>query len=153
MKSPENRKKCIFCYPRLEKGEVNACAEQCPGRLRFVGLLDCSWSLRSSTASRIGTPHHINNPTPMALSQVRWAHGRRGTIHRGATPTPFSTTPGQGCMNSLVHNRTRYVFRAPRRSVSPFHPDIFFLSLPRSISAIDSSTRLGPVHSFLLRPS
>ncbi len=32
--------KCVFCYPRLEKGEVNACARQCPGRLRFVGLLD-----------------------------------------------------------------------------------------------------------------
>ncbi|MBI4874466.1 MAG: 4Fe-4S dicluster domain-containing protein [Acidobacteria bacterium] len=32
--------KCIFCYPRLEKGEVNACARQCPGRLRFVGFLD-----------------------------------------------------------------------------------------------------------------
>ncbi len=32
--------KCIFCYPRLEKGTVNACAAQCPGRIRFVGLLD-----------------------------------------------------------------------------------------------------------------
>ena len=32
--------KCIFCYPRLEKGTVNACAKQCPGRIRFVGLLD-----------------------------------------------------------------------------------------------------------------
>ena len=32
--------KCIFCFPRLEKGKVNACAAQCPGRLRFVGLLD-----------------------------------------------------------------------------------------------------------------
>ncbi|MDP8244374.1 MAG: respiratory nitrate reductase subunit beta [Candidatus Hinthialibacter antarcticus] len=32
--------KCIFCYPRLEKGVVNACAAQCPGRIRFVGLLD-----------------------------------------------------------------------------------------------------------------
>jgi dimethylsulfide dehydrogenase subunit beta/complex iron-sulfur molybdoenzyme family reductase subunit beta len=31
--------KCIFCYPRLGKGEPNACAKQCPGRLRFVGLL------------------------------------------------------------------------------------------------------------------
>jgi len=31
--------KCIFCYPRLGKGAVNACAKQCPGRLRFVGLL------------------------------------------------------------------------------------------------------------------
>ena len=32
--------KCIFCYPRLEKGLVNACAAQCPGRIRFVGILD-----------------------------------------------------------------------------------------------------------------
>jgi len=32
--------KCIFCYPRIEKGEVNAYARQCPGRLRFVGYLD-----------------------------------------------------------------------------------------------------------------
>lgn len=32
--------KCILCYPRLEKGEVPACMKQCPGRLRFVGLLD-----------------------------------------------------------------------------------------------------------------
>lgn len=32
--------KCIFCYPRLEKGRPNACAAQCPGRLRFVGILD-----------------------------------------------------------------------------------------------------------------
>jgi len=32
--------KCIFCYPRLEKETPNACAAQCPGRIRFVGLLD-----------------------------------------------------------------------------------------------------------------
>lgn len=32
--------KCIFCLPRLEEGVVNACARQCPGRVRFVGYLD-----------------------------------------------------------------------------------------------------------------
>ncbi len=32
--------KCIFCYPRLERGTVQACMAQCPGRIRFVGLLD-----------------------------------------------------------------------------------------------------------------
>jgi hypothetical protein len=37
---PGQRLRRIFCYPRLEKGRVNACAAQCPGRLRFVGLLD-----------------------------------------------------------------------------------------------------------------
>jgi nitrate reductase beta subunit len=36
----QRSEKCIFCYPRLEKGKVNACAAQCPGRIRFVGLLD-----------------------------------------------------------------------------------------------------------------
>lgn len=32
--------KCIFCYPRLEKGVAQACARQCPGRVRFVGYRD-----------------------------------------------------------------------------------------------------------------
>ncbi len=32
--------KCIFCAPRLEEGVANACARQCPGRVRFVGFLD-----------------------------------------------------------------------------------------------------------------
>jgi len=32
--------KCIFCYPRIEKGEVNACAKQCPGRIRHVSWMD-----------------------------------------------------------------------------------------------------------------
>ena len=31
--------KCIFCYPRLEIGELNACAHSCVGRIRFVGVL------------------------------------------------------------------------------------------------------------------
>jgi ethylbenzene hydroxylase subunit beta/complex iron-sulfur molybdoenzyme family reductase subunit beta len=32
--------KCIFCYPRIEKGVANACARQCTGRVRFVDYLD-----------------------------------------------------------------------------------------------------------------
>lgn len=32
--------KCIFCFPRIDKGVVNACARQCVGRIRFVGYLD-----------------------------------------------------------------------------------------------------------------
>ena len=32
--------KCIFCYPRTEKGVVNGCVAQCPGRIRFVGFVD-----------------------------------------------------------------------------------------------------------------
>jgi ethylbenzene hydroxylase subunit beta/complex iron-sulfur molybdoenzyme family reductase subunit beta len=32
--------KCIFCYPRIEKGVANACARQCTGRVRFVDYID-----------------------------------------------------------------------------------------------------------------
>jgi len=32
--------KCFFCFPRIEKGVVNACVRQCPGRIRFVGYRD-----------------------------------------------------------------------------------------------------------------
>jgi complex iron-sulfur molybdoenzyme family reductase subunit beta len=32
--------KCILCFPRVEKGLPPACAQQCVGRLRFVGYLD-----------------------------------------------------------------------------------------------------------------
>jgi complex iron-sulfur molybdoenzyme family reductase subunit beta len=32
--------KCIFCFPRVERGMAPACAQQCVGRIRWVGYLD-----------------------------------------------------------------------------------------------------------------
>ncbi|NBC47189.1 MAG: respiratory nitrate reductase subunit beta [Gammaproteobacteria bacterium] len=32
--------KCLFCYPRVEKGLPMACARQCVGRIRWVGYAD-----------------------------------------------------------------------------------------------------------------
>lgn len=32
--------KCILCFPRIEEGLPPACAQQCVGRIRFVGFLD-----------------------------------------------------------------------------------------------------------------
>jgi len=32
--------KCILCFPRVEEGLPPACAQQCVGRIRFVGFLD-----------------------------------------------------------------------------------------------------------------
>lgn len=32
--------KCLFCYPRIEKGQPPACAHQCVGRVRHVGYRD-----------------------------------------------------------------------------------------------------------------
>ena len=31
--------KCIFCYPRTETGQCNACAHSCVGKIRYVGVL------------------------------------------------------------------------------------------------------------------
>lgn len=31
--------KCIFCYPRIESGEPTLCAQSCPGRIRYVGVM------------------------------------------------------------------------------------------------------------------
>jgi len=32
--------KCVFCFPRVEKGVAPACARQCPGHARYVAWLD-----------------------------------------------------------------------------------------------------------------
>ncbi len=31
--------KCIFCYPRTETAQANACAHSCVGRIRYVGVI------------------------------------------------------------------------------------------------------------------
>ncbi|BCS52456.1 nitrate reductase subunit beta [Geobacter sp. SVR] len=31
--------KCIFCYPRTETGQCNACAHSCTGRIRYLGVI------------------------------------------------------------------------------------------------------------------
>lgn len=31
--------KCIFCFPRIEAGEPTLCAQSCPGRIRYVGVM------------------------------------------------------------------------------------------------------------------
>lgn len=31
--------KCIFCFPRTETGQCNACAHSCVGRIRYLGVL------------------------------------------------------------------------------------------------------------------
>lgn len=38
--SMSKSEKCIFCFPRIERGLPPACAEQCVGRIRFVGFID-----------------------------------------------------------------------------------------------------------------
>ncbi len=68
--------KCIFCFPRLEKGVAPACARQCPGRLRFVGYLDDpngpiyklvkQWKVALPLHPEFGTEPNVYYVPPMA---------------------------------------------------------------------------------------
>ncbi|HEY3358543.1 MAG TPA: 4Fe-4S dicluster domain-containing protein [Polyangia bacterium] len=84
--------KCIFCYPRLEQGRVNACAAQCVGRIRFVGLLD-------DPASPV---HQIVVQHRAALPLLPW----KGTGPNVYYVPPFAPPrPGQGGAGLLEHPR------------------------------------------------
>src|SRR6516164_6107978 len=63
--------KCIFCYPRLEKGKVNACAAQCRA--------GCASSACSTTRSRRSTSWCSSTESPWGCC-------------RSAAPGPTSTT-------------------------------------------------------------
>lgn len=46
--------KCIFCYPRVEAGKPTLCAQSCPGRIRYVGVMlyDADKVREAASASR-----------------------------------------------------------------------------------------------------
>ena len=72
-------------------------------------------SPRHATEKPIGNVDRSYSAPAVALPQVRRTDGRRRTIHSRTTPTPFSTTPGHGCMKSLAH--TPHCRRASERLV------------------------------------
>ena len=77
--------KCIFCFPRVEKGFAPACARQCPGRLRFVGYLDDEngpihklvrkWKVALPLHQEYGTQPNVYYVPPLAPPSVDM-HGR-----------------------------------------------------------------------------
>ncbi len=72
--------KCIFCFPRVEKGVAPACARQCPGRLRFVGYLDDEagpihklvhqWQVALPLHQEYGTQPNVYYVPPMSPPSV-----------------------------------------------------------------------------------
>ncbi len=77
--------KCIFCFPRIEKGVAPACARQCPGRLRFVGYLDDEngpihklvhqWKVALPLHEEYGTQPNVYYVPPLSPPRVD-ANGR-----------------------------------------------------------------------------
>lgn len=77
--------KCIFCFPRIEQGLPPACAQQCVGRIRFVGYLDdtegavhqlvAQWKVALPLHAEFGTQPNVYYVPP--LSPPRYdAEGR-----------------------------------------------------------------------------
>ena len=72
--------KCIFCFPRVERGVAPACARQCPGRLRFVGFLDDEsgpihqlvhrWKVALPLHEEFGTQPNVFYVPPLAPPRV-----------------------------------------------------------------------------------
>ena len=72
--------KCIFCYPRIEKGVANACARQCTGRVRFVDYLDNKegpiyklvkkWKVALPLYPKLGTEPNVFYVPPLAPPRI-----------------------------------------------------------------------------------
>ena len=72
--------KCIFCYPRIEKGVANACARQCTGRVRFVDYLDNEdgpvyklvkkWKVALPLFPQFGTEPNVFYVPPLAPHRI-----------------------------------------------------------------------------------
>jgi complex iron-sulfur molybdoenzyme family reductase subunit beta len=68
--------KCIFCYPRIEQGLPPACAQQCVGRIRFVGFLDdadgpvhklvTKWKVALPLHAELGTQPNVYYVPPLS---------------------------------------------------------------------------------------
>lgn len=55
--------KCIFCYPRVENGEPTLCAQSCPGRIRYVGVM-------LYDADKVKEAASCQNPTGLRNAQL-----------------------------------------------------------------------------------
>ncbi len=76
----QSASKCIFCMPRIEEGVPQACARQCPGRLRFVGYLDDEegpiwklvnkWKVALPQHAEYGTTPNVFYVPPTSPSQL-----------------------------------------------------------------------------------
>lgn len=87
--------KCIFCFPRVEKGVAPACARMCPGRVRFVGFLDdedsavnkliSKWKVAIPLHPEYGTEPNVFYVPPLSPPRLR----KDGTADESAPRIPI----------------------------------------------------------------
>ena len=90
--------KCIFCFPRVEKGVAPACARQCPGRLRFVGYLD----------DENGPIHKLVHQWRVALP-LHQEHGTQPNVYYVPPLSPPSVDVNGGVVPSRPRIPTEYL--------------------------------------------
>ena len=92
--------KCIFCYPRIEKGLPMACARQCVGRIRWVGyrddeagpihLLVEKYKVAPAPAPRVGHQAERVLRAADVAAPARLPTATRRPIHASPSPTSKS---------------------------------------------------------------
>jgi complex iron-sulfur molybdoenzyme family reductase subunit beta len=93
--------KCILCFPRVEQGLPPACAQQCVGRLRFVGYTDDvegqvhklvqKWQVALPLHAELGTQPNVFYVPPLPGPPKFDA---RGKIIPGSERIPLSHLEG-----------------------------------------------------------
>ena len=86
--------KCILCFPRIEQGLPPACAQQCVGRIRFVGFLD----------DKEGQVHKLVNKYKVALG-LRTDYGTQPNVYY----VPPTESPAKFDANGkIIEGSTRF---------------------------------------------
>ena len=142
--------KCIFCYPRVEKGVPQACAYQCVGRARHVSYLDDAEGAALPAGERVesgaAAARRIRHPAQRLLRAAAVA----ADFRRGRQTHRPATHPGR--LPATVVRPRRSIRRSPpcsgkstkkaRGESSPLmdlliayrHGDMFRLSRPDGVA-------------------
>jgi len=140
--------KCIFCFPRIEKGLPPACAQQCVGRIRFVGYLDDESSQVHQLVHKykVALPLHPEYGTQPNVYYVPPMSGPR-KFDKNGKPIPGSERIPGGYLESLfgpqVHDALKVLHaemdkkKAGKGSelldmlIAYKHSDMFKIGVPR----------------------
>src|SRR5437660_12056903 len=130
---------CFTCYPRASSASATSASsptESAPPYCHDASPLSTPLH-RKTNRKRRPLLHHTRCGAAPSAAQ-RWPlsndsppHNSNSVLHRSWPRLHEITRP---------HTAMSPPLRPSRRSVSPLHPDIFFLSLPPVTPAIDSSS-------------
>ena len=90
------------CSPRASSASATSASSPTAGAPHYCHGASLLFTPLHRKTNRKRRP--LLQRTRCGAVQVWRTDGRRRTIHRSTTPTPFATAPGHSCMKSLAHN-------------------------------------------------